>query len=129
MRRTVLLLVAGSLAGGVATASVPATPDRQGFYLAKHDGTPPGLAKKGGVPPGLAKWYGPALPAKAYIAVDPRHDDRAWFLVDGHWVLHEGFDQNVRLEVRSCMNLPPVPEPPPVPLPKVAIGFHVVLFN
>lgn len=129
MRKAILLLVAGSIAGGLATASVPPAPEMGSVLLAKHEGTPPGLAKKGGIPPGLAKWYGPAVPARAYIAIDPRHDDRAWFLVDGGWVLHEGFDQSVRLEVRSCMNLPLAPQPPPVPLPSVAVGFHVVLFN
>jgi hypothetical protein len=44
-------------------------------------------------------------------------------------VLHEGFDADLRLEVRSLAALPPAPQPPPVPLPKVAVGFRVVLFD
>jgi hypothetical protein len=53
---------------------------------------PPGLAKKGGLPSGLAKKFGPTVLQQAYIAVDPRHDDRAWFLVGDRWVLRRSFD-------------------------------------
>jgi hypothetical protein len=95
--------------------------------LVKKGGVPPGLAKKGGLPPGLAKKFGPAPPARAYVAFDPAHDDRAWFLIDGRWILKQRFDSNLRVEVRSAMALPPVP--PPVPLPSLNIAFRVVLFE
>jgi hypothetical protein len=93
----------------------------------KKGGVPPGLAKKGGLPPGLAKKFGAAPPALAYVAFDPRYDDRAWFLIDGKWMLRQHFDSGLRVEVRSAMTLPPVP--PPVPLPSLDVAFRVVLFE
>jgi hypothetical protein len=129
MRSVVSVLVVSLAVGAGAMASAPANAGHTVAVQAKQEGVPPGLAKKGGVPPGLAKRFGPSLPAKAYIAVDPRYDDRAWFLIDGRWVLQEGFDADVRLEVRSLAALPPAPQPPPVPLPKLALGFRVVLFD
>jgi len=79
------------------------------------------------LPPGLAKKFGPRIPPRPYIAFDPRHEDRAWFLIDGRWVLHEGLPPEVRLEVRNAVRLPVAP--PPVPLPKVGVDLRVVLFN
>ena len=116
MRAVSSILVIALMASGIAVASPPA-----------NAGAPPGLAKKGGVPPGLAKMFGPTVPAKAYVAIDPRYDDRAWFLIDGRWVLKQGFDSDLRVEVRSLMTLPPVPNPP-VPLPSLDVAFRVVLF-
>lgn len=92
----------------------------------KGDFVPPGLAKKGGVPPGLAKKYG-RLPEHPYVAIDPRYHDRAWFLIDGRWELRKGFDASLQVEVRDCLRLPLAP--PPIPLPKVGVSLHVVLFN
>jgi len=94
-----------------------------------HDrkGVPPGLAKKGGLPPGLAKKFGSRLPERPCIAVDPRHTDRAYFLIDGRWELRQGFNVGLQAEVRDTLRLPAVP--PPVPLPKVGVDLHVVLFN
>ncbi|MBS1784804.1 MAG: hypothetical protein JST24_05190 [Acidobacteria bacterium] len=88
---------------------------------------PPGLAKKGGLPPGLAKKFGRRVPERPYIAIDPRYQDRAWFLIDGHWELRKGFTASVQAEVRDALRLPLAP--PPVPLPHVGIDLHVVLFN
>jgi hypothetical protein len=79
------------------------------------------------LPPGLAKKYGATVPTRVYVAVDPRRDDRAWFLIDGRWVLRQGFDPTVRVEVRNAWALPPVP--PPVPLPSVGVAFRVVLYD
>lgn len=95
--------------------------------LAKQGGVPPGLAKKGGLPPGLAKKLGAAPPARAYVAFDPRRDDRAWFLIDGRWTMRDRFDSALRVEVRGAMAMPAVP--PPVPLPSVGVALHVVLFE
>lgn len=94
--------------------------------LAKKGGVPPGLAKKGGLPPGLARKYG-RLPERPYVAVDPRHPDRAWFLIEGRWELRKGFDATLQAEVRDVLRLPLAP--PPVPLPRVGVDLHVVLFN
>ena len=94
--------------------------------LAKQGGVPPGQAKKDSLPPGLAKKYG-RIPEHPYIAVDPRYHDRAYFLVEGHWELRKGFDVNLQAEVRDTLRLPAVP--PPIPLPKVGVDLHVVLFN
>ena len=129
-RSLVAVLVISVVGSGVALAlaSIPDNGAGNGVMLAKQ-GPPPGHAKKGGVPPGLAKKFGPTVPAKAYIAIDPRYDDRAYFLIGGNWVLMQDFDSSVRVEVRSLMTLPPIPEPPPVPLPSVAVGFHIVLFS
>jgi len=127
MRKQRSLLVALSLSCGIALA--PAYAAGVAIQLAKHEGTPPGLAKKGGLPPGLAKRFGPSIPAKCYVAVDPRHDDRAWFLINGSWTLQQNLSPDLRVEVRSLMALPPIPGPPPVPLPSLQVGFHVVLFE
>ena len=95
-----------------------------GSYSAS--GVPPGLAKKGGLPPGLAKRLGRPVPARLYVAFDPRRDDRAWFLIDDRWVLFRGFDPGLRLEVRNALSLPHVPLPPlRPPVPRL----HVVLFG
>ena len=66
-------------------------------------------------------------PARAYVAFDPGRDDRAWFLIDGRWVLKQRFDDALRVEVRGAIALPAVP--PPVPLPRVGVALHVVLFE
>lgn len=129
MRSIVSFIVACLVVCGIATAPAPASAEVGAATLAKSEGGPPGLAKKGGIPPGLAKRFGQTVPATAYIAVDPRYDDRAWFLIDGRWVLQQGFDESVRLEVRSLLALPAISAPPPVPLPSVEIAFHVVLFK
>lgn len=90
------------------------------------DHVPPGLAKKGGMPPGLAKKFG-RLPERPYVAIDPRYRDRAYFLIDGRWELRKGFDVSIQAEIRDCLRLPLAP--PPVPLPRVGVDLHVVLFN
>jgi hypothetical protein len=125
MRKLSTLLVAALACSGVALAKPPA--DKP--HTAHETGTPPGLAKKGGVPPGLAKHFGTSMPATAYIAIDPRHDDRAWFLIDDRWVLRQHFDPGVRAEVRSLFPLPPLPHPPPVPLPKLDAPLRVLRFG
>ncbi len=119
-----------SLADPPADKGVPPGLAKKGGVppgLAKKGGVPPGLAKKGGLPPGLAKKFGAHVPETAYVAFDPRHVDRAWFLIDGRWVLRTRFDAGVRAEVRDALLLPPVP--PPVPLPDVRIDFRVVVFQ
>ena len=93
----------------------------------KPDKVPPGHAKKGGLPPGLAKKSGAPPPARVYVALDPVRDDRAWFLVDGRWVLRQGFDSAVRIEVRDARLLPAVP--PPVVLPSLNVALRVVVFE
>lgn len=95
--------------------------------LAKKGGLPPGLARKGGLPPGLAKKFGSRVPERPCIAIDPRHQDRAYFLIDGRWELRKGFSLDLQAEVRDALRLPAAP--PPVPLPRVGVDLHVVLFN
>ena len=128
MRYFVSIVVAALMCCGIALASHPVDGATGVEVASNQGGTPPGLAKKGGLPPGLAKKFGPSVPAKAYVAVDPRFDDRAWFLIDGRWVLQQGFDPNLRAEVRSLMTVSPIPGPPPVPLPKLDVALRVVLF-
>jgi len=127
MRFVSSTLVIALLACGIAFAQPPLNGSIVLAAGAAAAGGPPGLAKKGGIPPGIAKQFGATVPAKAYVAIDPRYDDRAWFLIDGRWVLKQGFDSNLRVEVHSLMALPAIPEPP-VPLPSLEIAFHVVLF-
>jgi len=128
--KSIASLVATSLlCVGIAHANVPKDGNDGLLVASNQGGVPPGLAKKGGVPPGLAKKFGATVPARAYIAVDPKYDDRAWFLIDGRWVLQQGFDSQLRVEVRSLFTLPPIPEPPPIPLPSAAVSFRVVLFQ
>jgi hypothetical protein len=122
MRASLSILFASAICLGIVSAAEPV---RGG-----HDhGRPSGHAKHGGLPPGLAKKFGPSIPERCYIAVDPRYDDRAWFLIDGRWVLRQGFEPDVRVEVRQVMALPALPSPPPVPLPRLEVGLHVVLFG
>jgi hypothetical protein len=127
MRHGLLILVLFLVNPGSAFADKPPKNDAGPPGLVKKAAVPPGLAKKGGLPPGLAKKFGPAPPAHAYVAIDPAHDDRAWFLIDGQWILKQRFDSNLRVEIRSAMALDPVP--PPVPLPSLNIDFRVVLFE
>jgi hypothetical protein len=127
MRYGPLILVLFLVSPGVVFADKPPKNDGTPPGLAKKGGVPPGLAKKSGLPPGLAKKFGPAPPARAYVALDPAHDDRAWFLIDGRWILKQRFDSNLRVEVRGAMALDPIP--PPVALPPLNIAFRVVLFE
>ena len=122
MRAALSILVASAICFGTVSAAEPGRSPH-------NHGHPHGHAKHGGLPPGLAKKFGPAIPERCYVAVDPRHDDRAWFLIDGRWVLRQGFEPDVRLEVRQVMALPALPSPPPVPLPRLQVGLHVVLFG
>jgi hypothetical protein len=125
MRQLSTILIAVLVVSGAALAKPPADkPDKS-----HETGTPPGLAKKGGVPPGLAKNFGTTVPATAYIAFDPRHDDRAWFLIDNRWVLRQNLEPPVRAEVRSLFTLPPLPGPPPVPLPRLDAPLRVIRFG
>ena len=124
MRIALSMVLASAMCLGVVSAAEPA----RGGHGHGH-GRPPGHAKHGGLPPGLAKKFGTRIPERCYVAVDPRYDDRAWFLIDGRWVLRQGFAPDVRVEVRHVMSLPALPSPPPVPLPRVEVGLHVVLFG
>jgi hypothetical protein len=139
MRYSMAVLAMVLFCGGIAVADKP-TKDKQvppGLAdkggvppgLAKKGGVPPGLAKKGGLPPGLAKKFGPTVPDQTYIALDPRHTDRAWFLIGDRWVLRQHFDSSLRLEVSQLLALPPLPAPPPVPPPSLSIHFHVLMFD
>lgn len=93
----------------------------------KHNGVPPGLAKKGGLPPGIAKKFGTKPPAIAYIAIDPRHVDQAWFLIDNQWKLKKNFDDPLKLEIGDALKLPSIK--PPIPLPKLPDPLHIVSFQ
>jgi hypothetical protein len=127
MKRTAAYLLSGLLVVTPALAGSPkkGTPPGQ----AKKSDVPPGLAKKGGLPPGIAKKFGANPPAVAYIAIDPRYADRAWFLIDGRWTLKKGFDDPLKLEIGAALKLPPVP--PPIPLPKLNLPdpLHVISFK
>ena len=124
---TGVLIVAFALgAAGGAWADKPDKKKDTPPGLAKKGGVPPGLAKKGGLPPGLAKKYG-VVPERPYIALHPEHDDRAWFLIEGRWVLRGDFDKILRDEVKEIRTR--APAPPPVPLPLVDVDLRVVLFE
>jgi hypothetical protein len=131
MRTSLSILVASAICFGTVSAGAAIRGGHNHGHPpghAKHSAGPPGHAKHG-LPPGLAKKFGPNIPERCYVAVDPRYDDRAWFLINGSWVLRQGFAPDVRLEVRQVIGLPALPSPPPVPLPKLQVGLHVVLFG
>jgi hypothetical protein len=131
MRTSLSILVASAICFGTVSAGAAIRGGHDHGHPpghAKHSAGPPGHAKHG-LPPGLAKKFGPNIPERCYVAVDPRYDDRAWFLINGSWVLRQGFAPDVRLEVRQVIGLPALPSPPPVPLPKLQVGLHVVLFG
>jgi hypothetical protein len=116
-------LLTGFLLLGANLPSPAATPPGQ----AKKKGVPPGLARKGGLPPGLAKKFGRQVPERPYIAFDPGRTDRAWFLIEGQWQLKTGLSGTLKLEIQDALKLPVAP--PPIPLPKVGVALHVVLFQ
>lgn len=117
------VLLSGLLLVGASVPSIAAAPPGH----AKKQGVPPGLAKKGGLPPGLAKKFGRHRPEQPYIAFDPGRTDRAWFLIEGQWQLKTGLTGALRIEIQDSLKLPIAP--PPVPLPKVGVDLHVVLFD
>ena len=125
MRVPLFLLIAAVGFAGPAPDK-PEKPHGPPGHARREGGLPPGLAKKGGLPPGLAKKFGKAPPPKPYVAFDPRRNDRAWFLIDGRWVLKTGLTGSLKLEIQQGLKLPPVP--PPIPLPKIGVDLHVVLF-
>ena len=131
MRRTgiaLIALVSSILVPVTGLADPPRKPAKAPPGLAKKQNLPPGLAKRPTLPPGLAKRIGPDRPERVWIAFDPRHDDRAWFFLDGEWKLEEDLGAKLRVEVRDALKLEPGP-PPPEPLPKVGVELHVVLFD
>jgi hypothetical protein len=94
--------------------------------LLRHSAHPHGL------PPGLAKKLGPRRPAQVYIALDPRRDDQAWFLLDDRWVLRSLPEASLRREIRALLDLGPLPLPPlppPIPLPRPGTGLRLLLFD
>lgn len=117
------ILMSGLLFITAAAPSAAAVPRGQ----AKKKGIPPGLAKKGGLPPGLAKKFGSQIPERPYIAFEPGRADRAWFLIEGQWQLRTGLTGSLQVEIQNALKLPLAP--PPVPLPKVGVDLHVVLFK
>jgi len=121
-----LLLALAVVFSCVALADKPAKEKSVPPGQAKKAEPPPGLAKKGGLPPGLAKRFGTKVPERAYIAFDPRYQDRAWFLIEDRWVLKSRFESSVRLEVQAALTLPAVP--PPLPLPPSSVTLRVVAF-
>lgn len=127
--RLLAVILAGAAVAAPAAIAGSDKPQQKGAPpgLAKKGGVPPGLARKGGLPPGLAKKFGAKVPEHPYIAFDPRRTDRAWFLIEGRWVLKEGFGGSLRIEVEEALKRPPAP--PPAPLPHVAADLHVVLFE
>lgn len=134
--RALFVAVALAAAGLAAPDADAKPPKEKGAKSARSassgpsqkNGAPPGLAKKVGLPPGLAKKLGSTRPEKVYVAFDRRYDDRAWFLIEGEWILKSGFEPSVRAEVTASLALPPLPAPPPVPLPRIGVDLHVVLF-
>ena len=136
-RRIAGLRITALVLAALALGPAPAFSDPDRSYGKGQGGAPPGLAKKGGVPPGqagrnvlppgLAKKYGQPVAGPVYVAVDPRYDDRAWFLVDRRWVMREHFDAAARAEVRLAMHYATVA--PPVPLPRARIDLRVVVFD
>ena len=125
MKKTIVFLMCAVLLALPAIAGGPKKGTPPGH--AKKDGVPPGLAKKGGLPPGLAKKFGAKPPVIAFIAIDPKFHDRAWFLIDNKWMLKTDFDAPLKLEIRDALKLPPVP--PPIPLPKLPDPLHVISFK
>jgi hypothetical protein len=127
MRTISTLLVLAVALTGAAHAKPPA--DKHDTSSTHASGTHPGLAKKDGVPPGLAKHFGKTVPERVYIAIDPRHDDRAWFLIGDRWVMHTHLEPSARAEVRGLFSHPPLPGPPPIPLPRLDAPLRVLRFG
>jgi hypothetical protein len=126
---SVLLVSVPAFAGGPKNGTPPGHSKQSGTPpgLSQQNGVPPGLAKKGGLPPGIAKKFGAKPPAVAYIAIDPRHVDQAWFLIDNRWTLKKNFDATLKLEIGDALKLPSIK--PPIPLPKLPDPLHVISFR
>lgn len=97
--------------------------------LAKKGGVPPEQAKRGCLPPGLAKKLGPNPSCRVYVVVDPAREDRAWFLVEGDWVLATDLAPDARMELRAALKLDFPPPPPPVPFPRAGAELRLMLFS
>lgn len=121
---TPLLIIALTLASPQGRGHDKGLPPGQAKKL--EGGVPPGLAKKGGLPPGLAKKFRRRMD-RPCVAVDPRRPDRVYLLIDGRWQLQSGLSVSLQAEVRDLLRLPAAP--PPVPLPKIGVDLHVVLFD
>lgn len=130
IRRLFLATVVASFVGSTFAASLAeAKPKGKGRSHPTHQvwaGHPHGL------PPGLAKKLGPTRPTRLYVALDPRWDDRAWFLLNERWVLRSLPEASLRREVRALLDFGPLPAPPlppPIPLPRLGVELRLWLFD
>lgn len=77
-------------------------------------------------PPWMAPWWG-ARQGPRYVAVVPNDPSRCYVLLDGRWVLRRVRDVGFQADLGDVMRFPAAP--PPVPLPRVGLDLHIVLFN
>jgi len=77
-------------------------------------------------PPWMNTWWRPG--ERRYCAVVPGDPSRVYVFVGGRWVLRHVYDPRFRADVSGAFGLPAAP-PPPVPLPRVGLNLHIVLFN
>lgn len=124
---SMLLVSSPVIAGGPKKGTPPGQAKKGVSPSPAKNGVPPGLAKKGGIPPGLAKKFGTRVPLVAYIAIDPRRSDRAWFLIGDKWTHKTGFDALLQREVRDLLNRPRVTSP--TPLPRTRDPLFVISFR
>ncbi|MBS1784846.1 MAG: hypothetical protein JST24_05415 [Acidobacteria bacterium] len=77
-------------------------------------------------PPWMDPWWG-ARRGPRYVAVVPGDPSRCYVLLDGRWVLRRVRDGGFQADLGDVMRFPAAP--PPVPLPRVGLNLHIVLFN
>ncbi|HET6330000.1 MAG TPA: hypothetical protein VFF76_04355 [Holophagaceae bacterium] len=77
-------------------------------------------------PPWMNPWWG-NQPGTHYVAVVPNDPSRCYVYLDGRWVLRRIGDVDFQVDMGDVMRLPAAP--PPIPLPRIGLNLHVVLFN
>lgn len=76
-------------------------------------------------PPWMRNYWRPG--ERHYAALVPGDPSRIYVFVGGRWVLRRLAEPRARLDLDGAFRLPVVP--PPVPLPRIGLDLHVVLFD
>lgn len=64
---------------------------------------------------------------RRYVALVPGDPSRMYVFLGGRWVLRRVTEPRAHLDLEGAFRLPPIA--PPVPLPKLGLDLHVVLFD
>lgn len=74
----------------------------------------------------MGGWWREPAPRR-YVALVPGDPSRVYVFLSGRWVMKPVGDPRFRADLSGAFDLPPVA--PPVPLPRLGLNLHVVLFD